>query len=72
MTAGVQDIDEQHVAEPGLAVLDITAADEATAIAVMTALDRLWATSGRGSVRREPGVAGVTARVYADIRRAGF
>lgn len=32
-------IDEQHIAEPGLVVLDITGADEDTVRAVMAALD---------------------------------
>ncbi|MGP3951227.1 DUF6207 family protein [Streptomyces sp. 7N604] len=64
-------IHEQHLSEPGLMVLDITAADEATALAAMTELDRWWATSGVGPVRRVPGEAGVRARVYADLRRPG-
>ncbi|MFJ3164204.1 DUF6207 family protein [Streptomyces kanasensis] len=64
-------IDEQHIAEPGLVVLDVTAADEDTLRAVMEDLDRQWATSGVTSVRRTPGPAGVRARVYADIRRLG-
>ncbi|MFI2352479.1 DUF6207 family protein [Streptomyces sp. NPDC019443] len=58
-----------YVAEPDLTVLDITAADQATALAVMAALDRLWATSGTGTLRRVPGEAGVGARLYADLRR---
>ncbi|MGW2089077.1 DUF6207 family protein [Streptomyces sp. NPDC001880] len=62
-------IDAQHIDEPGLVVLDITAADEDTAHAVMAALEQWWATSGITPVRSEPGVAGVRARVYADIRR---
>ncbi|MEN8655479.1 DUF6207 family protein [Streptomyces sp. 21So2-11] len=61
--------DEQHVSEPGLVMLDITAADEATAHAVMASLEQWWATSGITPVRREPGTPGVSARVYADIRR---
>ncbi|MFJ8856781.1 DUF6207 family protein [Streptomyces sp. NPDC102437] len=64
-------IDEQHVAEPGLVVLDITAADEGTLCAVMEALQQRWATSGMTSVRRLPGEPGVRARVYADVRRSG-
>ncbi|WP_344430813.1 DUF6207 family protein [Streptomyces lavendulocolor] len=39
-------IDEQHVAESGLAVLDVTAADEETVRSVMDGLQQLWATSG--------------------------
>ncbi|MER5464595.1 DUF6207 family protein [Streptomyces sp. NPDC002668] len=65
-------INEQHVSEPGLLVLDITAADEATALAAMTELDRHWATSGVGTVRRVPGEPGVKARLYADLRRPAW
>ncbi|MFE2493364.1 DUF6207 family protein [Streptomyces scopuliridis] len=32
----------RHISEPGLAVLDITAADEATAYAVMAVLELQW------------------------------
>ncbi|MBT2401225.1 hypothetical protein J7E89_36115 [Streptomyces sp. ISL-100] len=64
-------IDEQRVSQPGLVVLDITAADEATVHAVMAGLGEWWATAGVAPVRREPGVPGVKARIYADIRRPG-
>ncbi|MCX5340356.1 DUF6207 family protein [Streptomyces atratus] len=37
----------------------------------MDALGRRWATSGGGRLRRVPGEPGVTARLYADIRRPG-
>ena len=62
-------IDEQHLAEPGLVVLDVTAADEDTLRAVMDGLQEQWATSGITPVRRTPGEPGARARVYADIRR---
>lgn len=62
-------IDEQHIAEPVLAVVDITAADEGTIRTVMDGLQQQWATSGIAPVWRTPGEAGVRARVYADIRR---
>lgn len=65
------EIDAQHIREPGLVVFDITAADEATARAVMEDLQQWWATSGIAPVRSDPGAAGVRARVYADIRRPG-
>ncbi|WP_323185676.1 MULTISPECIES: DUF6207 family protein [unclassified Streptomyces] len=39
-------IDAQHIDEPGHVVLDITAADEDTAHAVMAVLEQRWATSG--------------------------
>ncbi|MFJ2217804.1 DUF6207 family protein [Streptomyces sp. NPDC101062] len=40
-----------------------------TAYAAMIALDRLWATSGPRPVHRNPGQAGVKARLYVDVRR---
>ncbi|MCA1223392.1 DUF6207 family protein [Streptomyces sp. 8L] len=57
-----------HLTEPGLLVLDITALDEETARAAMRELEQLWRTSGVAPVRRVPGTAGVTARLYADLR----
>ncbi|MEU9064904.1 DUF6207 family protein [Streptomyces sp. NPDC048430] len=65
----MEEIDAQHLSEPGLVVLDITAPDEATARAAMADLEQHWATSGIAPVRRTPGTPGVTARVYADTRR---
>ncbi|WP_331756936.1 DUF6207 family protein (plasmid) [Streptomyces anulatus] len=62
-------IDARHVSEPGLVVLDITAADEETALALMDELQQLWATSGITAIRRDPAQPGVRARVHADIRR---
>ncbi|MEE1766801.1 DUF6207 family protein [Streptomyces sp. JV185] len=56
------EIDAQHIDEPGLVVLDITAADEETAHAVMAALEQRWATSGITPVCSEPGVSAVTGR----------
>ena len=64
-------IGEQHVAELGLVVLDITAADEDTLRAALEALQQQWATSGVTAARRLPGEPGVRARVYADVYRPG-
>ncbi|MCX4632575.1 DUF6207 family protein [Streptomyces sp. NBC_01443] len=64
-------IDEQHIAEPGLVVLDITDGDEGTVRAVMAALEEHWATSGIVPVHRDLGQPGVRARVYADVLRPG-
>ncbi|MGW0564415.1 DUF6207 family protein [Streptomyces sp. NPDC003016] len=61
--------DAQHIAEPCLVVLDVTAADQDTARTVMETLQQHWATSGVTPVQRTPGQAGVKARVYADTRR---
>lgn len=65
----MKEIDAQHIAEPGLVVLDITAADEDTLRSVMDSFQQQWATSGVTPVWRTPGQPGITARVYADIRR---
>ncbi|MFI0936884.1 DUF6207 family protein [Streptomyces sp. NPDC021019] len=62
-------IDARHISEPGLVVLDITAADEETALALMDELQQLWATSGITTIRRDPAQPGVHARVHADTRR---
>ncbi|WLQ45621.1 DUF6207 family protein (plasmid) [Streptomyces laculatispora] len=67
----MESINPQHVREPGLVVLDITAADEATAQLVMASLEQRWATSGITAIRRLPGVPGVRVWVYADTRRRG-
>ncbi|MFF7183515.1 DUF6207 family protein [Streptomyces sp. NPDC008121] len=64
-------INKQHIAEPGLVVLDITGGDEDTVRAVMAALEERWATSGIGPMRRDPGEPGVRARIYADVLRPG-
>ncbi|MFD8731159.1 DUF6207 family protein [Streptomyces sp. NPDC059611] len=52
-------------------MFDVTAADEETALQVMAALERLWATSGTATLRRTPGVPGIQTRVYADTRQSG-
>ncbi|MFD9419495.1 DUF6207 family protein [Streptomyces goshikiensis] len=71
VAAVMKPIDEQHIAEPGLVVLDITGGDEDTVPAVMAALEERWATSGIAPVRRNPGEPGVRARIYADVLRPG-
>ncbi|MGY4966641.1 DUF6207 family protein [Streptomyces sp. 900105245] len=67
----MEQIDERHIAEPGLVVLDITGSDEDTVTAVMKCLEQVWATSGLAPLRRTPGEPGVQARVYADVLRPG-
>ncbi|MFD3442542.1 DUF6207 family protein [Streptomyces sp. NPDC058685] len=60
-------IDAVHVSEPGLLVLDITAADEATARRALDQLNALWATDASGRIRRLPAQPGVQCRVYAHL-----
>nr|WSW49884.1 DUF6207 family protein [Streptomyces sp. NBC_01001] len=67
VAADMKPIDEKHIAEPGLVVLDITSEDEDTVRAVMATLDERWATSGIAPVRRDPGEPGVRSRIYADV-----
>ncbi|MGW1794230.1 DUF6207 family protein [Streptomyces tubercidicus] len=62
-------ISEEHLSEPGLVVIDITAADEATVAEAAAALGGLWLSSGPSSPWHTPGQAGVTVRTYADLRR---
>ncbi|MFE7353288.1 DUF6207 family protein [Streptomyces sp. NPDC057543] len=49
--------DEQHLTEPGLVVLNVTADDEHTIRAVMDSLPQRWATSRITPARRSPGGA---------------
>ncbi|MFF9143921.1 DUF6207 family protein [Streptomyces sp. NPDC014861] len=62
-------IEPIHLTEPGLVVVDITAADEETLQAAAEQLVRRWTTSGTPKPRRIPGEPGVTVRLYADLRR---
>ncbi|MEU8682154.1 DUF6207 family protein [Streptomyces sp. NPDC048611] len=63
-------ISEEHLSELGLVVIDITAADEVTANEAAAALGGLWLSSGPSGPWRTPGEAGITVRIYADLRRA--
>ncbi|WP_329557433.1 DUF6207 family protein [Streptomyces sp. NBC_00696] len=62
-------INEVHVQEPGLAVVDVTAADAATAFALQEALAAQWATATADRVTRDPGQPGVRLRCYLDLRQ---
>ncbi|MFJ5726329.1 DUF6207 family protein [Streptomyces sp. NPDC093149] len=44
----MEQIDPLHVSEPGLLVVDLTAADEETVQAAIDVLGRRWAASGGG------------------------
>ncbi|WP_329353223.1 DUF6207 family protein [Streptomyces sp. NBC_01261] len=58
-----------HVAEPGLAVVDVIAADDQTAFAVQELLAGRWATAEADRTTREPGEPGVRLRLFLDIRQ---
>ncbi|MFE9813071.1 DUF6207 family protein [Streptomyces sp. NPDC005548] len=61
---------DAHVAEPGLAVVEIAAADDATAFAIQQLLAERCATARADRTTREPGEPGVRLRFYADLRQA--
>ncbi|MFH8533218.1 DUF6207 family protein [Streptomyces tendae] len=55
-------INEMHVSEPGLIVLDVAAADDETAFAFHAALAARWATTSVERTTRDAGQAGVRLR----------
>ncbi|AJC53410.1 DUF6207 family protein [Streptomyces noursei] len=61
-------IHEEHVSEPGMVVIDVTAADEATATLAAAELGRLWRSSGPSAPWQTPGQPGVSVRAYLDLR----
>jgi hypothetical protein len=63
-------INEAHVAEPGLAVVEVAAHDDQTALAVQDLLATLCAIAPAERTTREPGEPGVRLRCYLDLRQA--
>ncbi|MFD6174354.1 DUF6207 family protein [Streptomyces coeruleorubidus] len=62
-------INEAHLSEPGLAVVEVAAADEQTAFAVEDLLAGRWATAPVDRTTRAPGEPGVRLRRYLDVRQ---
>ncbi|MGW1543280.1 DUF6207 family protein [Streptomyces sp. NPDC002309] len=62
-------ISETHVGEPGLIVLDVAAADDATTFTFQQFLARRWATATAQQTTRDPGEPGVRLRCYVDLRQ---
>ncbi|MET8637162.1 DUF6207 family protein [Streptomyces sp. NPDC004074] len=62
-------INEVHVSEPGLIVVDVVAADDATAFAFHAVLAAMWVTTGIERAPRDPGRSGVRLRCHLDMRR---
>jgi hypothetical protein len=65
----VRPIQEVHVAEPGLVVVEVAAADDETAFRFQEALAASWATATAERTTREPGQPGVRLRAYLDLRQ---
>ncbi|GHH26449.1 DUF6207 family protein [Streptomyces lanatus] len=66
----VRPINEAHVTESGLAVVDIAAADDETVFAVQELLAGRWAIAPADRTTREPGEPGVRLRCFLDLRQA--
>ena len=62
-------INEAHVEQPGLAVVEIAACDDRTAFAVQELLAARWATATADRTTRDPGQPGVRLRCYLDVRQ---
>ncbi|MER6442200.1 DUF6207 family protein [Streptomyces sp. NPDC001185] len=62
-------INEVHVPEPGLVVVDVAAADDRTAFAFQAALSSMWAATSVERTIRDPGQPGVRLRCYLDMRQ---
>ncbi|MFD7681029.1 DUF6207 family protein [Streptomyces sp. NPDC060187] len=60
---------DAHVAEPGLAVVEIAAADDATAFAIQQLLAEHCATARADRTTRDPGGSGVRLRCFIDLRQ---
>lgn len=64
----MRQINDARVAEPGLAVVEVAAADDQTAFALQEVLATRWATATADSTTRVPGEPGVRLR-YLDLRQ---
>jgi hypothetical protein len=66
---GMRPINDAHVAEPGLAVVEVAAADDQTAFAVQELLATRCAVAAADRTTHEPGEPGVRLRCYLDLRQ---
>ncbi|MFJ4517487.1 DUF6207 family protein [Streptomyces sp. NPDC088816] len=62
-------INDAHVAEPGLAVVEVAAADDETAFAVQELLAARWAIAPADRTAHEPGEPGIRLRCFLDLRQ---
>ena len=62
-------INDGHVAKPGLAVVEVAAADDETAFAVPELLATRWAIAPADRTTHEPGEPGVRLRCYLDLKQ---
>jgi hypothetical protein len=57
------------VARPGLAVVEVAAADDETAFAIQELLAARWEIAPADRTTREPGEPGVRLRCFLDLRQ---
>ncbi|MFH8902800.1 DUF6207 family protein [Streptomyces coeruleorubidus] len=62
-------ITDAHVAEPGMAVVEVAAADDETAFAVQELLAARCAIAPADRTTGEPGMPGVRLRCFPDLRQ---
>ncbi|MDQ0771555.1 hypothetical protein QF026_000021 [Streptomyces aurantiacus] len=62
-------INDAHVAQPGLAVVEVAAADDATAFALQDLLATQYAIAPADRTTREPGRPGVRLRCFLDLHQ---
>lgn len=66
---GMRPMNDAHVAEPGLAVVEVAVADDQTAFAVQELLATRWAVAAADHTTHEPGEPGVRLRCFLDLRQ---
>ncbi|MGV9567713.1 DUF6207 family protein [Streptomyces sp. NPDC003480] len=62
-------INEVHVSEPGLVVVDVAAAHDATAMAFQQLLANRWATATAERTTHDVGQLGVRLRCYLHLNQ---
>ncbi|WP_331724748.1 DUF6207 family protein [Streptomyces canus] len=62
-------IHHTHVEQPGLAVVEVAAADDETALAVQELIAARCAIAAADRTTREPGEPGVRLRFFLDLRQ---
>jgi hypothetical protein len=63
----MRQINDVHVARPGLAVVEVAAADDQTAFVVQEWLAARWGIAPADRTTHEPGEPGVRLRCFLDL-----
>ncbi|MFB7600404.1 DUF6207 family protein [Streptomyces sp. NPDC056160] len=65
----MRQINDAHVARPGLAVVEVAATDDATVFAIQELLSGQCAVAPADRTTREPGEPGVRLRFFVDLQQ---